>query len=280
MTNANGTLYRVAAFSDTVSGGNPAGVWIGDELPDRDAMQRIASEVGFSETAFVSPQNGEERTVRYFSPEAEVTFCGHATIAAGFALGSDSSETTYQFDTLAGVVPVIVRALDDGTVVSLVSVDTHYKPVPDDVLEASLALLGWDRSELDESISPAVAYAGAFHLVLAAGSKDRLDRLDYDFEGLKALMLEENYTTVQLVWREREDLFHSRNPFPVGGVVEDPATGAAAAAFGGYLRDAGLIEAPMSFEIRQGEVMGRPSFLTVDVPESGGITVTGTAVKM
>jgi PhzF family phenazine biosynthesis protein len=93
-------------------------------------------------------------------------------------------------------------------------------------------------------------------------------------------MLRENLTTLQLVWRAQEHLFHSRNPFPVGGVVEDPATGAAAAALGGYLRDAGLIAAPATFVIRQGEAMGRPSLLTVDVPAIGGIIVTGSAVEI
>ncbi|MFU8891808.1 MAG: PhzF family phenazine biosynthesis protein, partial [Anaerosomatales bacterium] len=75
----DGTLYRLVAFSDTVEGGNPAGVWIGDELPDVATMQTIAGEVGYSETAFVAPAGGWQRTVRYYSPEAEVTFCGHAT---------------------------------------------------------------------------------------------------------------------------------------------------------------------------------------------------------
>ena len=93
-------------------------------------------------------------------------------------------------------------------------------------------------------------------------------------------MLRENLTTVQLVWRERPDLFHSRNPFPVGGVVEDPATGASAAALGGYLRDAGIIDTPFRFVIQQGETMGRPSLLTVDVPPTGGIVVSGSAIDL
>jgi PhzF family phenazine biosynthesis protein len=125
-----------------------------------------------------------------------------------------------------------------------------------------------------------VAYAGAWHLVLAVAKADRLADLDYDFEKLKALMLRENLTTLQLIWREEELLFHSRNPFPIGGIVEDPATGAAAAALGGYLRDAGIISTPASFLIRQGEAMGRPSRITVDVPQSGGIKVTGSAVEI
>jgi PhzF family phenazine biosynthesis protein len=104
--------------------------------------------------------------------------------------------------------------------------------------------------------------------------------LKYDFERLKALMLRDGLTTLQLVWRESEDVFHSRNPFPVGGIVEDPATGAAAAALGGYLRAAGLVTVPATILIRQGEAMGRPSRLTVDIPETGGIVVTGTAVPI
>jgi len=52
------------------------------------------------------------------------------------------------------------------------------------------------------------------------------------------------WTTVHLFWPENADRFHARDPFPVGGVVEDPATGAAAAAFGGYLRDLGRIDRP------------------------------------
>ena len=80
--------------------------------------------------------------------------------------------------------------------------------------------------------------------------------------------------------RESATRFHARDPFPVGGVVEDPATGAAAAALGGYLRDAGLIEAPARLTIRQGEAMGRPSRLEVEVPATGGIVVSGTAVAL
>ena len=134
--------------------------------------------------------------------------------------------------------------------------------------------------DLDDSIPPAKAYAGAWHLILAVADASRLSELDYDFDSLKALMLREGLTTLQLVWRELPDVFHSRNPFPVGGVVEDPATGAAAAALGGYLREAHLVTAPSTILIRQGEAMGRPSRLTVEIPTTGGIVVTGTAVPI
>lgn len=71
-------------FPVPLKGGNPAVVWIGDVLPAPQEMQKIAADVGSSETAFVTPASGEESTARYFSPEVEVPFCGHATVAAGF----------------------------------------------------------------------------------------------------------------------------------------------------------------------------------------------------
>lgn len=276
----NGTLYRLSAFSKTPDGGNPAGVWIGETLPASDVMQRIAAEVGYSETAFVAPCRGTTRTIRYFSPEREVPFCGHATIATGVALGDTAGDGIYTLETTVGDVPVTVRSRDGLREASLTSVKPAYKPAPDALVHEVLLVLGWESSELNRAIPPAMAFAGAWHLVLAVSEKGRLAALEYDFDRLKAVMLREGITTLQLVWQERPGVFHSRNPFPVGGVIEDPATGAAAAALGGYLRDAGLVSAPATILIRQGEAIGRPSRIVVDIPAAGGIVVTGTAVSI
>lgn len=275
-----GTLYRYSAFATRPDGGNPAGVWVGDILPTAADMQQTAAEVGFSETVFVAPAEGAERTVRYFSPEIEVSFCGHATIAAGVVLGELEGDGIYRFTTAVGEVPVIVRTRAGVREASLTSVMPRHTPAPETLVTDALSALGWKTDELDASIPPARAYAGAWHLILAAAHEERLAALGYDFDTLKTLMQEADLTTLQLIWRERADLFHSRNPFPVGGVIEDPATGAAAAALGGYLRDANLVEVPATIMVRQGETMGRPSRLKVDIPVSGGIIVTGTAVPI
>ncbi|MEO1133081.1 MAG: PhzF family phenazine biosynthesis isomerase [Cyanobacteria bacterium J06639_1] len=274
----SGILHRLSAFTSTPTGGNPAGVWIGDELPDPDTMQRIATEVGFSETAFVAPADGLQRTIRYYSPEVEVSFCGHATIATGVTLGESNGEGTYDLETAIGRVPVVVRKQGEHFEASLTSVEPESAPAADELVDETLSTLGWLQAELDPTIPPARAYAGAWHLILAIADANRLHALTYDFVRLKSLMLREHLTTLQLIWRESERVFHSRNPFPVGGVVEDPATGAAAAALGGYLRDARLIEVPTSFSICQGEAMGRPSQIEVTIPPTGGIVVTGQAV--
>jgi PhzF family phenazine biosynthesis protein len=275
-----GSLYRLAAFTTTAEGGNPAGVWIGDRLPDPTEMLRIARGVGYSETAFLAPADGARRTVRYYSPEAEVPFCGHATIAAGVRLGELHGEGQYVFETVPGEVAVAVERVGGHMEAALTSVTPRHLPAPPELLEAALAALNWDAADLALDIPPAVAFAGAWHLVLAVSTAERLAELHYDFEALKRLMLDADLTTLQLLWREDSGLYHARDPFPVGGVVEDPATGAAAAAFGGYLRDAGLIEVPASILILQGEAMGRPSRLGVRIPPTGGIVVSGAAVRL
>lgn len=277
---AGGSLFRLSAFSTEPQGGNPAGVWVGPTLPAVMMMQQIATQVGYSETAFIFPQYGTERTIRYYSPQKEIDFCGHATIASGVLLGELDGDGEYRFSTRVGIVPVRVQCSEGQRQASLTSVEPRSESAPDMLVEDVLDCLHWKISDLDLSIPPARAYAGAWHLVLAVKSAARLSDLHYDFEQLKSLMLTQDLTTLQLIRRENDGLFHARNPFPVGGIVEDPATGAAAAALGGYLRKAGLLQAPVRFTIHQGKDMGRPSRLFVQVPSEGGIIVSGTAVHL
>ena len=276
----NGTLQRLTAFSRTEAGGNPAGVWIGDRFPEDADMQALAAEVGYSETAFVVPATGATRQVRYFSPEAEVPFCGHATIATGVALANAEGDREYSFSTQAGEVRVQTQSTAGLRTAALTSVAPHYSPAPAELLNLALEALNWSATDIDQTIPPAIAFAGASHLVIAVTHKTRLDALAYDFDALKTIMVEAGLTTLQLIWRKDAQTFHVRNPFPVGGVVEDPATGAAAAALGGYLRDAGLVSAPAALLIHQGEVMGRPSELNFLIPATCGIGVSGAAVPI
>ncbi|NES27444.1 PhzF family phenazine biosynthesis isomerase [Micromonospora terminaliae] len=274
-------VLRYAAFTTDPAAGNPAGVVLdAGALTDPD-MQAIAADVGYSETAFLTPTGPGEFDVRYFSPQAEVPFCGHATIASAVAVAERAGTGDLLFRTPAGAVPVATARDTDGRpTATLTSVAPSDAPVaPDDLAEA-LAALAWNAAELDPSLPPRVAYAGAHHLILAAATRERLAALDYDFDRLRDLMRRRDWTTVALVWRASGTRFDVRNPFPVGGVVEDPATGAAAAAFGGYLRTHGLVEPPATLHLHQGADLGRPGLLVVDVPATGGVRVTGNAVVM
>ncbi len=276
-------ILRLAAFTDTPEGGNPAGVVLDATALDGAAMQAIAADIGYSETAFLT-RAGAKRTydVRYFSPAAEVPFCGHATIATAVALAQRDGAGDLVFTTKAG--PVAVRTQADGEAVTatLTSVAPHVAPpLTDDELAPALAALRWSATDLDPDLPPRIAYAGARHLILPARTRERLADLDYDFDALKSSMAERDLVTVDLVFRGGATTFYARNPFPVGGVVEDPATGAAAAAFGAYLRALDLVTPPIRVTIHQGDDMGRPSLLLVDIDAGdGGIHVTGQAVRI
>jgi len=270
-------VLRYAAFSDRPTGGNPAGVVLDAAGLSDERMLAIAAEVGYSETAFV---DGED--IRYFSPLAEVPFCGHATVATAVALADRDGPGERVFRTRSGAVPVITRRDGQGRVTAtLTSVEPRVEPVEDADVDEVLAALRWARGDLDPALPPRVGFAGAHHLVMAARTRERLADLHYDFDRLGALMAARDWTTIQLVWREGDLRFHSRNPFPPGGVIEDPATGAAAAAFGAYLRELGLVEPPATVTILQGEDLGRPGRLLVDLHRARAeIDVTGTAVAI
>lgn len=270
-------ILKLAAFSDGAHGGNPAGVWIGDTLPDENSMQRIAAEVGFSETVFAAPDEGGWR-VRYFSPLAEVPFCGHATIALGAALARQQGDGVFALTLNHAQITVEGHAVGELTSAALQSPPTHSAPISEALLNESLHLFGYSRTDLDERIPPAAINGGAGHLVLALKHRATLKAMHYDQQAGRELMVRENWATILLVHAESEQFFHTRNPFAFGGVYEDPATGAATAAFAGYLRDIGWPHGGM-IDILQGEDMGCPSRLRAEIPEQIGssIRVSGMA---
>ncbi|CAM5657414.1 PhzF family phenazine biosynthesis isomerase [Streptomyces griseorubiginosus] len=263
-------VLRYTAFSSDPEGGNPAGVVLDASALDDGDMLAVAAELGYSESAFLTAPpagldgpEGRVFTIRYFSPKAEVPFCGHATVAAAIALAERIGPGELVFSTPAGTVPVAVTE-EGGTVrATLTSVEPHIEEIGDADLAEALAALDWPADDLDPAFPPRIAFAGARHLVLAAATRARLAELSYDFARLEALMHRLDLTTVQLVWRESAGIFHVRDPFPVGGVVEDPATGAAAAAFGAYARELGLVPEDAVLTLHQGEDLGRPGELTV-----------------
>jgi len=275
-------VLRYAAFTDDPRGGNPAGVVLDAGDLDDARMLAVAADLGYSETAFLTPRGGDRFGVRYFSPLAEVPFCGHATIATGVAWAERHGAGEMLLDTASGEVRVRTARAAESTSATLTSVPPRVVGLDDADFARLLAALRWSRDDLDGALPPRVAYAGAWHPVLAVATRARLADLDYDFASLQGLMAERDWTTVQLVHRTGGTTFDVRNPFPPGGIVEDPATGAAAAALGGYLRELGAVTLPATLHLRQGDDLGRPSRITVDVPaEPGtGISVTGTAVTI
>jgi PhzF family phenazine biosynthesis protein len=223
-------VQRISAFSDGDAGGNPAGVVLCERaLPAAADMQRVAAEVGYSETAFAAP-DGDAWQVRYFSPAAEVPFCGHATIALGAALARAHGDGIYALKLAHAEITVEGRREGTCYAAALQSPATRSAPVEAALADEALALFGYTRRQLDTRIPPARIHGGGDHLVLALDSRAALAAMRYDFEAGRALMLREGWITILLAWAESPTRFHTRNPFAYGGVYEDPATGAATAA--------------------------------------------------
>lgn len=273
-------IQRIAAFADGNDGGNPAGVVIAEALPGAAEMQRIAAEVGFSETAFAA-RTGDGWRVRYFSPESEVPFCGHATLALGAALAQDEGGGVFALQL--NDANVTVEGWSRGGVVeaALQSPPTRSAPPSRRVVEQMLALFGYGDADLDPRLPPAAIHAGADHLLLALQSREALAAMRYDLDAGRTLMRREGLVTVVLVWAETPQRFHARNAFASGGVYEDPATGAATAALAGYLRDLGWPHGG-AIDVVQGEDMGSRSRLHAVIPETPGspIRVSGTTRRL
>lgn len=273
-------VQKIAAFSDGNTGGNPAGVVISEQHPSDAEMKRIAAEVGFSETAFAAPVNTAFR-VRYFSPESEVPFCGHATIALGAALALKHGDGTFPLILNEAEITVEGRQQDGVISAALQSPPTHSAAASPQLVSDTLELFGYTPENLDLSISPALINGGAEHLVLALKTRKALAAMKYDLSSGRVLMNREGLVTITLVYVETPQRFHTRNPFASGGVYEDPATGAATAAFAGYLRD---INWPHNgvIDIVQGEDMGMRSLLKAEIPPERGssIRISGTARLM
>ena len=257
--------------------GNPAGVVLdAEELGDAD-MLRIAAELGFSETAFLTAIEPDAARVRYFTPRAEIAFCGHATIASGVVLARHrSSADVVRLTTNAGLVPVEVTTRR----ATLVAVDTEVEDLDGGLLDELLSALRLDRGDLDPVLRPALVHGGNLHPLVAVRD-GVLERLDHDGDAVLELQDAHGWDgTVPVVQRLSATRFASRNPFPRGGIREDPATGSAAAGLGAYLRAGGHIDVPTVFTVDQGAETGRPSLLVVEVPGEGRVRVTGAAEEM
>ena len=255
-------VLKLAAFSQNGQGGNPAGVAFYEEMPPAEEMLKIAKEVGYSETAFLVKQ-GDGWRVRYFAPAREVEFCGHATIALGTVLGEHFGEGKYKLYLNANEISVRAQKSAEGKFsATLQSPETRSEDVPKEYADKILAACNLKSEDTNPAFPIRIGFVGARYLIIVLKDRKTLADMKYSLQEGKVLMAEQDLVTISILWQESDSLFHSRNAFASGGVYEDPATGAAAAALAGYLRDIHW-QGKNEFTILQGEDMGMPSRLLV-----------------
>lgn len=285
--------YRVLdVFTDTAYGGNPLAV-----LPEAEGltelqMQRVAREFNLSETVFIRPprNRGETHRLRIFTPLRELPFAGHPTVGAALALAEDGwPEDEFVFGEGIGPVRVSLRRHKQRRSAWLWAAklpEIGPTPPPVDALAALVSLRPTDI--LAGAWGPAAVSAGVPYIVIPVRDAATLARVELDINRWREILQDWWADQVYVVapldgpggTRYRVRMFA-----PSLGFLEDPATGAAAAAFPGWLVPRlGARDGVLTLTIEQGVEMGRPATIMVEIELSGGlitvVRVGGTAVPV
>lgn len=285
--------YRVLdVFTDTAYCGNPLAVLPEAEGLSNTQMQQIAREFNLSETAFVRParNRGETHRLRIFTPARELPFAGHPTVGAALALALEGW-TGEEFVFGEGIGPVRVslrqqKGLQSAWLWATMLPEQGPEPPPADALAAVVSLRSTDL--LAGSWGPASLSAGVPFLVVPVRDTDTLARAELDLQRWREILqghwADQLYLVAPLDGPQGTR-YRARMFAPAMGVLEDPATGAAAAAFPGWLAPRlGARDGVLTVQIEQGIEMGRPSTLQVEVELSAGditaVRVGGTAVPI
>jgi trans-2,3-dihydro-3-hydroxyanthranilate isomerase len=275
-------FYTLDVFTGQVLTGNPLAVVLDAQGLDDQRMQAIAREFNLSETVFVAApaHRGNRASLRIFTPGREVPFAGHPTVGTAVLLGLLDPDGAREFtlEETIGLVPCSVEILgaDRGhATFTLPRLPQRIGPLPD---KATLALgLGLREADIGFGThEPALYSAGNPFRFVPLRSRDAVARARPQGEAFARAfdVGTDGFTNAFVYCAEPLDpthSFHARMFAPSVGVPEDPATGAAAAAFAGVFMDADKpADGPHTFVIEQGDARGRPSRITVSLDVVGG----------
>jgi trans-2,3-dihydro-3-hydroxyanthranilate isomerase len=283
--------YTADVFTDRPFGGNQLAIFPDARRIDSARMQVIAREFNFSETTFVLPPDDARHTrrVRIFTPGAEIPFAGHPTVGTAHVLAAvgeiplSGDATSIVFEEGVGPVPVTIRSNGRQPVFAQLSVAKLPEVGPPPPSPARLAaMLSLDARDLaGADMPPEAVSCGLPYLLIPLTSRSAVARarlrLDLWEQTLRGYWTDDVFVFALDPELEGSDV-HGRMFAPGFGIAEDPATGSAAVALGGYLaarhpRHDGTLR----WVLEQGFEMGRPSILEVEVDKDGGEV---TAVRL
>ena len=265
-------IVQIDAFTDRAFGGNPAAVVLDAQgISDAD-MQSIAREMNLSETAFLTPsEKGADYRLRWFTPGAEVTFCGHATVATGHAMHEAGmfAATRVVFETLGGTLG-LARTGD----VFWLEPEPRHLTEYGEPLDAILSTLGVPPSGLANWGRPMLTPERDLLLPCTGLDVLRQSRSTGELGALGKSLGIRGFALISRETIEPTSTTHSRFYAPQVGIIEDPVTGSMHASLAVYMRDLEL--APRHFIAEQGDLMGRPGRLEIDTsgPRVGGRAIT------
>jgi trans-2,3-dihydro-3-hydroxyanthranilate isomerase len=304
------SFHTLDVFTDRAFGGNPLGVFPDAAHLPTDVMQRIAREMNLSETVFLGPPETDQGTarVRIFTPACEVPFAGHPTVGTAIFLaarsmggaGDDlderkSGSAKIVLEENVGPVPVVVRIEDARPVFATftTAILPEHRPSPHSVAELA-AMVGLDEDDIGgegpggKRLEPEMVSCGLEYFVIPVRDIGAVRRAVLDMARWQRMLADAWAHHVYVVCMDGEGPgvdVRVRMFAPGSGVPEDPATGSAAAALGGYLSKVdGRERASLSWTVEQGIEIGRPSLIRVEAERVGGATsavrVGGSAVEV
>ena len=233
---------------------------------DAAMMQAVAKEFGFSETTFVTRSGGGRYAMRIFTPGKELPFAGHPTLGTAFVMVSEGYVSTPAVQEVeAGEIPVEVDV--EAGVAWMTQLPPTFGPVFDD-RELVARAIGLTVADLHPSLPVQTVSTGLPPTIVPVRDLDTLRRATRNAplvgEAVRASGGEELYLFAVTGEGVTARMFDWEL-----GVGEDPATGSAAGPLGVYLSRYGLAGMPGHVLVRQGEQVGRPSELHVEVISEG-----------
>lgn len=270
-------FYIVDAFTETLFGGNPAGVVVlpeGEDFPSDEIMVKTAAELRYSETAFIKRINDKEFNIRYFTPAAEVDLCGHATIGSFKALlygGYIEDDSRYINHTLAGDLNIDIK---NGFVLMDMASPVKINQIDDPQgLKELYEIMGLDYDEQAAkgvALLPQMVSTGLPDIMMPVADRKSLEAIAPDFPALSALSQRYEVVGVHAFTIDAEEgtTCHVRNFAPLYDIDEEAATGTSngALTYYGYLN--GFIKSGDDCRFVQGEKMDRPSVILSHIEAS------------
>ncbi|HAC62540.1 MAG TPA: hypothetical protein DCF68_03145 [Cyanothece sp. UBA12306] len=295
----NYKFYTIDVFTDQIFGGNPLAVFPNAQGLKPQQMQKVAAELNLSETVFVLPAETTEgtRKIRIFTPKVELPFAGHPTVGTAYLLSTigeislpqkSEAEMTITFEEEVGLVPVNIKIENKKTVYTELKAAQlpEFNNDPPSI-ETLAVILTLEISDFrDDQYSIQGVSCGLPFLFVPLHNRAALRRIKFNHDRWQQLLANTWTPSIYVFCCDPElegSNMRSRMFAPSLGIMEDPATGSAATAFGGYLAIRHpLTDGTLSWRIEQGFEMGRPSILEVVVEKQQGnikeIRVGGASV--
>ncbi len=266
--------YRlVNVFAESIFGGNPLCVFTDARGMHDDEMPALAVQFNLSETTFVLPSDRATARIRIFTPTFEMAFAGHPTLGTAHVvreIAGTSDQITLEMK--AGIIPV--NATGDRWTLTAAPAKTRPCEQTRGELAAMLGLAATDVMAGARWIN-----TGSEQLIVPLASADAVRRAQPNADRLGNISSDIGRSMAYLFAANGDGKLLSRFFFMKhGAIVEDPGTGSATANLGGWMIHHG--KAPCVFAIEQGEMIGRPCHLGLEVDADDSIMVSGNVIEI